>query len=172
MRIIHCLFWIKDNHITSLLYDSGKPELLKIKGYKAVPFTDTFWEEWCEYAGLCQGDKIDFCLIYDEKANVDETLMHEQCEEKDCIWSRNKIQEAVKVLEITEPVEIRNENGMLLAKAGSFLNVRKEDILLMTAWYRKANKDDEETVILLEQKTPFIKHYMGELKEYKKGYEI
>lgn len=176
--------------ITSLLYDAGTLNILKFKGRKTVPLTDTFWDECREYAGMCDDDTTDFCLIYDKKPILNEALMSTQCESTDCIWSRNKIYEAVKVLEVTEPTEIRNENGMLLVKAGCFLNVRKEDIVKMTAEYRKADKDTEEAEELLEQmtaqygkadkdkeetevlpETPLIKYYKRELQEYKEGYE-
>jgi len=171
MNIFHCLFWIKGNMITTFLYETGKLNILKIKGRKAVPLADSFWDEWKEYAGMCHGDKMDFCLIYDEKPILNEVLMSAQCEITDCIWSRTKIEEVVKVLEITEPTEIRNENGILLVKAGCFLNVRKEDITVMTAQYRKSDKKAEETDILPKQMTALIKHYKGELQVYKKGYE-
>ena len=171
MTIFHCLFWIKGNMITSLLYEAGTLNVLKFKGRKTVPLTDVFWDEWKEYAGMCHGDTTDFCLIYDEKPVLNDALMSAHCENTECIWSRNKIDEAVKVLEVTEPTEIRNENGMLLVKAGCFLNVRKEDIVTMTAQYRKADKDTEETELLPEQMTALIKYYKGELQEYKEGYE-
>ena len=171
MTIFHCLFWIKGNMITSLLYEAGTWNILKFKGRKTVPLTDVFWNEWIEYAGMCHGDTTDFCLIYDEKPALNDALMSVKCENAECIWSRNKIEEAVKVLEVTEPTEIRNENGMLLVKAGCFLNVRKEDIVTMTTQYRKADKDTEETEVLPEQMTVLIKHYKGELQEYKKGYK-
>lgn len=171
MTIFHCLFWIKGNMITSLLYEAGTWNILKFKGRKTVPLSDTFWDEWREYAGMCHGDTTDFCLIYDEKPILKEVLISALCEITECIWSRNKIEEAVKVLEVTEPTEIRNENGMLLVKAGCFLNVRKEDIVTMTVQYRKADKDTEETELPPEQMTALIKHYKGELQEYKEGYE-
>ena len=83
----------------------------------------------------------------------------------------DKIEEAVKLLEIKEPTEIRNENGMLLVKAGSFMNIRKEDIIPMTASYIKAEKDTESDDISPENMTTLIKHYQEELQAYKKGYE-
>lgn len=171
MKIIHSLFWIQNNMITSLLYEANGLHIIKFGGRKAVPFTETYWREWEEYAGMCSGDKTDFCLIYDEKPKTDERLMSAQCESKECIWSRTKIEEAVKLLEIKEPTEIRNENGMLLVKAGSFMNIRKEDIIPMTASYTKAEKDTESDDIPPENMTTLIKHYQGELQAYKKGYE-
>ena len=171
MTIFHCLFWIKGNMITSLLYDAGTWNILKFKGRKTIPLKEEFWNEWREYAGMCQGDTVDLCLIYDEKITPDESLLSSQCEITECIWSRNKIEEAVKKLEVTEPAEIRNESGMLLVKAGCFLNVQKENIVTMTAWYRIADKNAEETEPLPEQMTALIRHYRGELQEYKKGYE-
>lgn len=171
MNILHCLFWIKDSQIVSLLYEADGLNIMKIGGRTAVPLTDRFWNEWSEYAGVCSGDKTDFCLIYDETVFPDESFLSAQCESKDCIWSRVKIEEAVKLLEITEPAEIRNENGILLVKAGCFMNVKKEDIIQMTAWYMKADKDTEAKDVLPEKITTLIKHYKGELQEYKKGYE-
>lgn len=170
MTIFHCLFWIKGNMITSLLYEAGTLNVLKFKGRRTVPLTDVFWDEWKEYAGMCHGDTTDFCLIYDEKPVLNNALMSAHCENTECIWSRNKIDEAVKVLEVTEPTEIRNENGMLLVKAGCFLNVRKEDIKTMTAWYIKAEKDDAENE-KLSKSTAFLRYYKAALEEYKNGYE-
>ena len=136
-----------------------------------MPFSETYWCEWEEYAGMCSGDKTDFCLIYDDKPETDERLISAQCDSKECIWSKTKIEDAVKLLGIREPTEIRNENGMLLAKAGSFMNVRKEEIITMTASYTKAEKEAESDDLLPKKMTSLIKHYKGELKAYKKGYE-
>ncbi len=171
MKIIHNLFWIQNNIITSLLYEAGGFHVIKSGGKKAVPFTKTYWREWEEYAGMCSNDKTDFCLIYDEKPETDEHLMSAQCESKDGIWSRTKIEEAVKLLEIKEPTEIRKENGMLLAKAGSFMNIRKEEIISMTASYTKVEKDIESDDTSPEKMTTWMKYYYGKYQEYKKGYE-
>ena len=171
MKIIHSLFWIQNNKITSMLYETGSLKIIKFGGYKTSDFTEAYWDNWKDYAGMCSEDKIDFCLIYDKEPETDESLMSAQCESKDCIWSRIKIEEASKLLEIKEPTEIRNENGTLLVKAGCFMNIRKEDIILMTASYTKAEKDTESDNISPEEKTPLIRHYQGELQEYKMGYE-
>ena len=171
MNIFHCLFWIKDNMVVSILYEPNGLNIIKIRGRKAVTLTDAFWDEWREYAGMCSGDKTDICLIYDKKTMPDEQLLSTQCESADCIWSRTKIEEALKMIEITEPTEIRDENGMLLVKAGCFMNVKKEDIVLMTACYRKSDKNAEKTDLSEPQMTGFLKHYHEELLKYKKGYE-
>ena len=83
----------------------------------------------------------------------------------------NKIEKAVEVLEIKEPTEIRSENGVLLVKTGCFLNARKEEISMMTAWYGQADKESEKEETLIEKITPLIRYYKGELQEYKEGYE-
>lgn len=171
MNILHCLFWIKDNMIASLLYQSDGFHIMKIGGRKAVPLTDSFWHEWTEYAGMCEGDKTDFCVIYDDKPVISENLLSEQCDSKYCIWCRNTIESAVKLLEIKEPVEIRNENGTLLLKAGHFMNVKKEDISLMKAWYLKSDKEAELQETSPHKQTTLIKYYKSELQLYKKGYE-
>lgn len=171
MKIFHCLFWIENNKIASLLYEAGTFDVMKIGGRKAVRFTERFWEEWNEYAGVCSGDKTDFCLIYDKESLPEKPVFSAQCGDSDCIWSRGKIEEAVRLLEITQPVEIRNENGILLLKAGCFMNVRKEDIVSMTAWYMKSGKDTESGNIFPRKTTNLIEHYKGELNDYKKEYE-
>ena len=171
MTIFHCLFRIRGNMIMSLLYDAGKLNILKFKGKKAVPLTDTFWDEWKEYAGMCSGDTVDFCLIYDEKPVVDVALMSAQCESKNCIWSRNKINEALNFLEIREPTKIYSENGIFLLKIGNFMNVKEKDIISMKAWYAKAEKDSVQAENIPLKTTALIQHYKGELQLYKESYE-
>ena len=58
-----------------------------------------------------------------------------------------------------------------MAKAGSFMNIRKEEIISMTASYTKAEKDIEDDNKSPEKMTTLIKYYQEELKAYKKGYE-
>ena len=171
MKIFHSLFWIRDKKITSLLYETDGFNVMKIGGRKAVPFTDTFWSDWNEYAGVCSGYRPVFCLIYDAESLPEKPFFPVQCGQNDGIWSRRKIEEAVRILEITEPVEIRNENGVLLLKAGCFMNVRKEDIVSMTAWYMKGVRDSEAENVSPKKTTTLIEHYKGELKNYKKEYE-
>ena len=171
MDIFHCLFWIKNNMVASLLYQSDRFHIMKIGGRKAVSLTDLFWSEWMEYAGMCEGDKTDFCIIYDDKLVMSDILMKEQCDSKYCIWNRSKIESAVKLLEIKEPTEIRNENGTLLLKTGHFMNVKKEDITLMKAWYIKSDKEAELQETSPHKQTTLIKYYKNELQLYKKGYE-
>ena len=171
MDILRCLFWIKNNMVVSVLYQSDGFHIMKMGGRKAVPLTDSFWHEWKEYAGMCEGDKTDFCIIYDDKPVISENLLNEQCDSKYCIWNRNKIESAVKLLEIKEPTEIRNENGILLLKAGYFMNVKKEDIVLMKAWYMKSDKEAEWQETSPHKQTTLIKYYKNELQLYKKGYE-
>jgi len=154
-----------------LLYESNRFHIIKIGGRKAVPFTDTFWHKWKDYAGMCSGDQIDFCLIYDEKPETEANLLFIQCENRDCIWSRTKIEEAVKLLDIKEPTEIINENRTLLTKTGCFINARKEDIISMTALYNKSEKLPDPTDVSPDKMTSLIKHYQGELQTYKMGYE-
>ena len=43
-----------------------------------------------------------------------------------------RIEEAVKLLDIKEPTEIRSENGTLPVRAGRFMCIRKEEIIQMT----------------------------------------
>ena len=157
--------------VVSVLYQSDGFHIMKMGGRKAVPLTDSFWHEWKEYVGMCEGDKTDFCIIYDDKPVISENLLNEQCDSKYCMWNRNKIESAVKLLEIKEPTEIRNENGILLLKAGYFMNVKKEDIVLMKAWYMKSDKEAEWQETSPHKQTTLIKYYKSELQLYKKGYE-
>ena len=171
MSIFHCLFWIKQNTVASVLYEADGLNIMKISGRKAVPLTDAFWNEWIEYAGMCHGDKTDFCLIYDEKPVLNDLLISAQCENKNCIWSRTRIEEAVRLLEITEPTEIRNENNLFLMKTGCFMHVKKEEIAFMKAWYAKADKEAESAEAIPPKTTALIQHYKNELQSYKERYE-
>ncbi|MBQ7568229.1 hypothetical protein IJT17_05415 [bacterium] len=171
MTIFHCLFWIKDNNISALLYDSGRLEQLKIGGERAVPLTDSYWKEWKEYSGMCRDDRTDFCLIYDKKTQPAEEFLSSQCDSQDCIWCRRRIKEAVELLEIQEPTEIRSESGVVLAKAGRFMNAAKNDIATMTAWYAQAERDAEALTITPKSTTPLIEYFTDKLKACKKGYE-
>lgn len=171
MNIFHCLFWIKDDRITLLSYQEGKLIMIKIRGMNAVPLTDEYWTEWREYAGMCSEDKTDICLISDSKTIPEALLLSAQCDGKDCIWSRSKIEEAVKLLEITKPTEITDEEGKLLAKAGSFINITEDNVVRMTAWYRKHDNNAQESKLPPEETTALIQYYKAELRKYKEGYE-
>ena len=171
MSIIHCLFWIKNNTVSSLICQEDGIHIMKFKGKKCVPFTCTFWDDWIEYSGMCQDDKTDFCIIYDDKPILNDILSGKQCDRKDAVWSRNKIASAVGLLKIKEPTEIHEENGILLLKTGYFMNIKKEDIISMTALYLKVDEDKNKSAMSPKNETTLIKHYEGELRLYKKGYE-
>ena len=170
MNIIHCLFWIRNNTVSSLLYEANGLRILKIEGKKAVPFDKSFWKEWIGYAGFCQGDRTDFCFVYDEEPVCDESLTEQQCDPNDCIWSVSRIQSAAERLAIEEPTEICAENGILLTKAGSFLNVKPEGVVSMKARYIQAVRDAQPEDTSQEKQTPLIEYYKRELRKYKEGY--
>ena len=169
MNIIHCLFWIRNNTVSSLLYEANGLRILKMEGKKAVPFDESFWKEWIGYAGFCQGDRTDFCFVYDQEPVCDESLTGQQCDPNDCIWSVSKIQSAAELLAIKEPTEIYAERGSLLTKTGLFLNVKPEDVVPLKARYLKAVREARSEDASPEKQTPFIEYYMRELRKYKEG---
>lgn len=169
MNIIHCLFWIRNDTVSSLLYEANGLHIMKIGGKKAVSFTNSFWKEWIGYAGFCQGDRTDFCFVYDKEPICDESLMGQQCDPNDCIWSVSKIRSAAELLEIKEPTEIYTESGSLLTKNGIFLNVKAEAVALMKVRYYKAVREAQPEDASPEKQTPFIEYYMRELRKYKEG---
>lgn len=175
MRILHYLFWIRNNSITSVFFNEQSNqryfEIKLIESEETLPFTDDFWKKWEEYSGKCHGDKIDFCMIYDQKPTVDERLLSVQCATNECIWSQAKIKEALMLLDIVEPTEVRSEAGGVLAKVGNFINARKEDIVSMTASYIRPDKEAKPVDIVTETSSPFAKHYQDQLRAYRKEYE-
>ncbi len=170
MSIFHCLFYIRDNMISSLLYEMDGIKIMRIFGKEKHKYSDSFWKTWKEYAGMCSGDKTDFCLVYDQKIKVDEDLVLSQCDSKDCIWSRRKIEDAFMLLDVKEPTEIITEEGNNFGKAGCFMNVDKEDIKTMKIWYKNSEKETALSDKLDEGVTKFTKHYQEDLEKYKKGY--
>lgn len=171
-NIFHYLFYIKDNQITAINYSSDKYSILKIKGNNSIPFTENYWQIWREYSGICEGEKTDFCYIYDTEPQEDEKLINAQCDNKDCFWNRNRIEDAVRMLHISEPTEIRNySNGALLVKAGSFRNVKENEIIKLKVWFTEIEEVTEEVTTATGEITPFIDHYINELKYYKEGYD-
>ncbi len=171
MSIIHCLFWIKDGTVRSLMYEDRGLRIIRFAGRDSVPLTDGFWDEWIGYSGMCMDDRTDFCFIYDEKPAVRDGLLSRQCGSGDCIWSRKKIEEAARILEITDACEIRDEQGRLMAKAGCFTNVRKNKIVSMSAWYMKPDSEPETSDDRPGEKTTLIEYYEEELEKYKEGYD-
>ena len=170
MEIIHCLLFIRNKKVSSLLYTQGSFNLLKIKGKTSVPVNEWHRDEWAEYAGICSDDKTDICLVYDETTIPYETFAATQCESKYSIWNITRIQEAVEKMEITTPTEFKNENGLLLFKSGCFLNASKDKIASMTVWYTHSEMNSSVQKNQQGKTTAFIEYYKSELQAYKKGY--
>lgn len=173
MSVIHCLMWIKDSMVSTIIYNQSgiKYDVLKIGEREETQLDEKYWSKLKEYIGMCSDDKIDLCLIYDEMPVLNETIISNCCESCQCVWSRTKIEEALSLLKIQNAVEIRNEDGILLLTVGCSLNFRKDKITVMTAKY---TLPDEEVIIKGNESvktTPFLEYYSKKLEEYKEGYE-
>ncbi len=172
MEIYHYIFWIQNNLISAVNYNGGRMEILKIGGRASVQLTDDYRKIWSDYAGMCDGDKTDFCFIYDKKITPADDFPFLPCDDKDCIWSRTKIEKTAELLRITGPAEIRNENGTVLLRVGNFRKAKKEDIVTLTAVFRQSPESaGSESVSGSEETSSLMKYLRTEYKEYKKGYE-
>ena len=165
MNIHHCLFWIKNNRITAVVYKNGSLEIMQFNGYPDNPLNEDYWNDWKEFRGFCTGDKTDLCFVYDNKPDMPKQLLEAQCDSVSAVWCRNNIQSVLEFLCVTEPTEIFSENGVLLMKAGCFRHAQKESVSRMTALY--VNAQNECTVNKEQAEiTPFIKVMLKELNQY------
>lgn len=165
MSVHHCLFWIRDNKITSILVSGDKFEIMKFGGYEDIEYTEDFWEEWKDFSGFSKSSQTDFCLIYDNKVSISEDLRTRECPLNECVWNRYNIQKAVDMLDIRKATQIYTENGACVAQAGNFRNVRGCDITKLTAEYRSAEKEIAVDITSAEI-TPFIKDMLEKLNTY------
>lgn len=170
MGVCHYLFWIKDKKITSVLKQGNAFEIIKFGGNSSVEYNEEFWNMWQEYAGFIKTDFIDFCFVYDdEMPHISDYLKSRECSIEECIWNRYLIQDTVNLLEIKYPTEIVNENGICIARTGTFINKKQDDVIRLTASYRSS-----QAVILKDEpkgarRTEFIDEMMEKLKEYDEG---
>lgn len=167
MNIRHCLFWFQNNTVTAILKKNTGMEIMKFRGNETIPFTESYWNDWIEYSGLCRNDKTDFCLIYDIEPTVSEKLLNMQCESASSFWNRIRIQKVLQMLEISASTEIRLENGELLCRTGSS---RKADMQKMTAKFMNADLETAPSAPETVKKTELIQYYVSKLKEYKESY--
>ena len=165
MEIIHCLLWARNGEITVIGHNDGKNELLKIAGKKSIPSDCINWNEMKEYMGIYDGVKSDICLIFDEDPHIDESMFPPKCEKSECIWSDSKIEDAVRMLEITYPLEIADTNGRIIKRSK---NGRTEKTAMMTAVYEKAEREPVKSVTDKDL-TPFIKFWLDQLSKYRDG---
>lgn len=167
MTVWHYLFWVENNQISAILKNGKKFEIIKFGGNDSIPYQKDFWETWKEYAGFLKDDSIDFCFVYDaECPQISEELQARACSDEECVWNQYAIQNAVKILEKNEPVQILNQNGVCIAKVGSFRNRTDADILYFKAVYRASQEEREEEKEKAYKVTPFIERQLKKLKIY------
>lgn len=166
MNICHCLFWIENNKITSVLNTSDGLEIMKFGGNETIEFTDEFWECWRDYSGFLKTSLTDFCFVYDEAPCIAEDLKDKECPPNECVWNRNKVQSVAELMGIVQPTLIFNENGVRIAQAGSFRNIKQEDIISLTAVYRNSENEINENESAPAEITPFIEGILEKLKKY------
>lgn len=166
MNICHCLFWIENNKITSVLNTSGGLEIMKFGGNETIEFTDEFWECWRDYSGFLTTSLTDFCFVYDEAPCIAESLKDRECPPCECVWNRNKVQKVAELMGIVQPTLIFNKNGVRIAQAGSFRNSKQEDIISLTAVYRNSENEIKENESVPAELTPLIEEMLEKLKKY------
>lgn len=170
MRVCHCLFRLEDHRITAVLNNGKKPEIIKFGGYDSVEYKDDFWESWQDYAGFLKDDLTDFCFVYDtECPQLSEHLKGRECAENECLWDKYSIKNAIDILGLHKPTLIFNENGVCIARAGSFRNADDTDAVRLTAVYRSCEKEplaDETDIEEEPELTPFIEDMLFMLKKY------
>ena len=169
MNIRHCLFWFQNGTVTAVLKKSSGMEILRFRGDEAVLFTDGYWEQWIDYAGLCGSDKADLCFIYDSEPAVPEELLSRQCDPSDGIWSGRKIEKVLKMLNISEPAEVRTESGERLCRVGPYRSARSPDIRTMTARFVSAETETDGIGAEPAEMTPIVRHYVKKLEEYEES---
>lgn len=157
MNIHHCLFWIQNKMVTSIIFRNGSMEIMEFDGYNSKPFNDAYWDEWSEYRGFCSEDRADFCFVYDEEPKTLGKLEGKGCYLSDTIWCANKIQHALNILNINAPTEIRTETGKVVCKIGAFRNISDEEKIVMTACYANAASEEAEIKKESSETTPFIR---------------
>ena len=167
MNVRHCLFLYQKGNVTAVLIKNNVPQLMKIKGSSTIAFTENYWDGWIEYAAFCEGDKTDFCIIYDNELTVPDKLTEATCDEQFCIWNRELIIKAMKSINVTSPVEVRTEKDDFVCKAGA---LRKSDkFTVLTAKFTNAEKEAAVTDKETSTETPLIQYYSEKFKEYKEN---
>lgn len=169
MKICHCLFWIEKNKIAAVLSKDNRFEVMKFGGNCFTGYTEDFWEKWQDYAGFLKTSQTDFCLVYDDAPTISEELQHRECADKSGVWNRYTIQDAVRLLPITKPTQISNENGVCIAKVGAFRKAETTGIVNLTAKYQHAETAPAEAERKILETTPFIDEMCERLKIYDKG---
>ncbi|MGN0482095.1 MAG: hypothetical protein ACI4HI_00945 [Lachnospiraceae bacterium] len=166
MKICHCLFWIKDKKIISVLAKKNGFEIMKFEGNACIEYTEDFWDKWKEYAGFLKTSQTDFCLIYDEKTNISEALSARECPRSECVWNRYMIQSVVERMQIDTPIQIYDEKGIRIAQTGNFRKKSEGEIVRMTASYRTDNEEAFEEKTETRERTPFIQYMIEKLERH------
>lgn len=176
MTVCHCLFWIKDNKVTSVLAQKDSIEIMKFGGNETIEYTEDFWNTWKEYSGFTKSTMTDFCLVFDEQITVPKDLTDKPCAVEDCMWNSRRIQKAVDMLGVQYATKILNEEGKCVACTGTFRNIGEGDVQAMSANYRPAlqenesceGDEDENENDAPVNMTPFIKEQLDKLKRYER----
>ena len=128
MRICHCLFWKQNNKIAVIYKGNNKMDVLKIKGEVFIDYTEDFWELWKDYSGYCKGDLTDFCFIYDKPMEIQEEYQVESCDSNNSIWTIEKIRSVSEMLQLTNAIDICNENNEYIIEEIKSTSIELEEI--------------------------------------------
>lgn len=161
MRTCHCLFWKQDNKIATIYEGNTTGNLLKFKGESFVTYANDFWKLWKEYSGYCKGDMTDFCFIYDRPMEIPEEYQTMSCELNDSIWTVEKIRSVSELLQLTNAVDICNENNEYILTLSN-QNSKKAKTVLFSKNINMSNMIKENETI--GELTPFIQYYIDKEK--------
>ena len=171
MTVCHCLFWIKDNKVTSVLAQKDSIEIMKFGGNETIEYTEDFWNTWKEYSGFTKSTMTDFCLVFDEQITVPKDLTDKPCAPEDCIWNSRRIQKVVEMLGIQSTTRILDKEERCVAHVGSFRNIEKDGVLTMFVDYQYSLQEDDSIEEQAEESapvemTPFIQDMLHKLAKY------
>lgn len=161
MRKCHCLFWKQNNKIAVIYKGNNKMDVLKIKGEVFIDYTEDFWGLWKDYSGYCKGDMTDFCFIYDKPMEIPEEYQTMSCDLNDSIWTIEKIRSVSEMLQLTNDVDICNENNEYIMTLSN-QNRKKAKTVLFSKNINMSNMIKEDETI--GELTPFIQYYIDKEK--------
>ena len=161
MRTCHCLFWKQDNKIVTIYEGHNGMNPLKFKGELFVDYANDFWELWKEYSGYCKGDLTDFCFIYDKPMEIPEEYQTISCDLNDSIWTVEKVRSVSEMLQLTNVIDICNENNEYIMTLSN-QNSKKPKIILFSKNINMSKSIKEEKVT--GELTPFIRYYTSRKK--------
>lgn len=167
MSVHHCLFFIRNNKVTAVLCKNHEMSIMKFDGYNERTLDAAYWNDWCEYRGVCREDETDLCFVFDAKPEISQRLK-EQSVKCGTIWNKETIESALNILSVGESAAVYTEQGALVCRIGSRRPTAREHEIKLTADYPNAGEDETVNVKRHGKMTPFIYRHCKLLEEYDK----